>query len=232
MAETVIALQDRGPSILTSIDLYDEGQLGAGQTIFRNRYESMDEVKQAITDVLAKSPIVEPDEEGKTKIPILSINRFKSNNVHGLRKYDLADPYPEKSRWLVHFLLRFNFGSSDFCYVDLGLNWAPLRYADGTFNPDYPLGEYTPGQTFKLEDLKILRVCMCTVDDAVKLVESFKLKDPKALEIIDPSAGISAEQLDALELSSEDARVLTMKVNGEERILTYKNQILTFTPKE
>lgn len=229
MAENVIAFQDRGPTVLTSIDLWDEGQLGAGQTIYRARYETLEAVKKAIEDVLTQSPIKQAEEGKENELPVLSLNRFESTNAHGLRKYDPADPYPTKSRWLVHFLLRFNFGSTDFAYVDLGINWEPLRYKDGSFNPNYPLGEgRTVGQTIQLKDLKILRVCGITVDDAVKLVESFSLDDPKNLEIIDTTVEISEEQLEALK-TPDDAYVLTVNVNGEQRVLTHKGRILTCT---
>lgn len=228
----VISLQDRGPIVLTSIDLWDEGQLGAGQLIFRNRYEKLEDVKTAIEGVLSNnSPIAQETEVEKEKksLPVLSLNRFESTNAHGLRKYDPADPYPTKSRWLVHFLLRFNFGSTDFAYVDLGINWEPLRYMDGSFNPNYPLGaDREVGATIQLKDLKILRVCGITVDDAVKLVESFSLTDPKNLEIIDTTVEISEEQLEALK-TPEDAYVLTVNVNGDQRVLTHKGRILTCT---
>lgn len=228
MAENVIAFQDRGPTVLTSIDLWDEGQLGAGQTIYRARYESLTDVQAAITSVLTEgSPIQQAEEGQENTLPILSVNRFQNTNVHGLRKYDLADPYPTKSRWLVHFLLRFNFGSSDFAYIDLGLNWEPLRYKDGSFNPNYPLGEgRNIGDTIELKDLKILRVCGITVDDALILVNSFGMTDPKNLEITDTTVEISDEQLEAL-VVPEDAYILTQTVNGQRRILTYKGQILT-----
>ena len=220
MAETVIKLQDRGQCVLTSIDLFDEGQLGAGQTIFRARYETLGEIKQAISDVLQNSPI---DEDGQAKSP-LSVNRFNSNNVHGLREYDIHDLYPNKSRWLVHFLLRFNFGQTDFCYIDLGLNWQPLKYFNGEYNPNYPLGDYTFGQVIKLEDLKILRVCMCTIDDAIELIKEFNLSDPKALEVIDPTAPISPEQIE--NIKSDDPLLVTL-INGEDTILTINGEIAT-----
>lgn len=220
MAETVITLQDRGQCVLTSIDLFDEGQLGAGQTIFRGRYESMADVKQAISDVLTHSPV---DKEGEAKSP-LSVNRFNSNNVHGLKQYDIHDLYPNKSRWLVHFLLRFNFGQSDFCYIDLGLNWQPLKYANGMYNPNYPMGDYEFGHIFNITDMKILRVCMCTLDDAVELVKDFGLTDPKALEVIDATDRLTQEQIDALK---SDDPLTTVCINGEEVILTINGEIVT-----
>ena len=222
MAEsgTIVTLKDRGQNVLTSIDLFDEGVLGAGQTIFRARYNTIEEVKDAISAVLTKSPI---EEEGKAT-SVLSVNRFKTNNVHGLRNYYPGDLYPEKSRWLVHFLLRFNFGSNDFCYIDLGLNWAPFRLANGKLNPDYPLGNYKFGQIFNITDLKILRVCMCTVDDAVELIKDLGLTDPTALEIVDVTAGITPEQLDNLET---EGSVMAVNIHGEEQVLVKDNDILT-----
>lgn len=125
---------------------------------------------------------------------------------------------------MVHFLLRFNFGSSDFCYVDLGLNWQPLYYANGHMNPDYPLGPGREfGQIFSLSDMKILRVCMCTLPDAMKLVEDFGLVDPDANELVDPTDRVTNDQVDYMD---DDITVLSTERYGETRILTNKDMVL------
>ena len=217
----VVNLIDRGQQILRKIDLYDENQLGAGQLTYTGSYEKMEELMAAINKVLENSPI---EEEGKASSP-LSVNRFHSNNNWGKRDFVLGDLFPLKSRYLVHFLLNFDFGN-DFCLIDLGINWAPLFLSSGQLNPQYPLGEHNIGDKIKLSDLKILKTTMCTLDDAVELLKDFNLSDPKNLEVTDLTQGISNEQLEAINLP-ENKAVVTIKINGEDVILVNGTDILS-----
>lgn len=217
----IVNLQDRGQQVLLGIELYDESILGAGQLTYNGRYKDISEVKSAIEKVLENSPI---EEEGKAKSP-LSVNRFNSNNAWGYREHNIVDPYPNRSRYLVHFVLNFDFGN-DYCMIDLGINWAPFQLANGDLNSDYPLGERKFGDKINLEDLKILRVTLCTVDDAEILVKELGLKDPRNLEVVDVTKEITQDQLDALE-TEEDELLLTTKIAGEDYILVNKNKILS-----
>ena len=224
---TIVNLIDRGQQIVQHVDLYSEFTMGAGQLACDGRFASVKEAKTTIDSILEHSPI-EP--EGKASSP-LSVNRFASNYPWGKPEPEPGDPYPTKASHMVLFGLNFDFGN-DFCYIDLGIKWPPYRLASGAVNPDYPLGKYKEGDKITTKDLKILRVTMCTLDDAEILVKDLELTDPRNLEIIDATRDISDEQLEALELESEDEKVATAPINGQETILVKGNTILTVKDSE
>lgn len=226
MAEPIIVnLQDRGQQIIRYIDLFTEDVLGAGQLTAKGRYYSLGDLKTGIEDVLKNSPI---EKDGEATTP-LSVNRFNSNNNWGKREQREGDLYPNKSRYLVHFVLDFDFGN-DFCFIDLGINWAPFQLASGELNPDYPLGERNFGDKVAVSDLKILKTTMITLDDAEIILKELGLSDPRNEEIVDVTQEITDKQLEELEVE-EDGRVLTASINGNEYVLTHQNKVLTTTAK-
>lgn len=225
MAE-IVNLKDRGQQIVQHVDVYSENTLGAGQLACDGRFNTVKEAKAKIDEILKNSPI---QEEGKAT-SALSINRFSSNHPWGHLTPEFDDPYPRKSSHIVLFRLDFSFGN-DFCNIDLGIKWAPYRLANGELNPDYPLGEYEIGHVFSTSDLKILRVTMCTVDDAEILVQDLGLTDPRNLEVLDFTQDLTDEQLEAIKLEEGDS-IATTKINGEETILVANNRILTINDTE
>lgn len=196
MAEAGIPvnLPDRGQVVIDYIDLYDEGQCGAGKLAYRGSYETLADVQAAIAEVLTKSPIEDPE----SATSVLSFGRFNSPDRHGLRENAPGDLYPFKSRWIVHFFLRFKF-LEDFCYVELGIPWAPLKnYNTGGYYEKYPLGDYTMGQIFSVSDLSVVQLYNCTATDAYELLKEFNLTDPQGNDLTDPSLGVSPEQMEEL----------------------------------
>lgn len=206
-----VNLKDRGQQVVKFVDLLDEGQHGAGELEFRGRYETLAELKSAITlDVLMDSPIEDP------LLPptsILSFRRFDTKNKWG-KRYPIhpRDPYPFKARWLVHMLLCFHF-RDDWCYVDIGVPWAPYFDEENSrfyqkLNPDYPLGKYNFGDKIPVEDLTILRVSCGTIDDAWELVSGIGMVKPE-----EPTPPPVEEEIDGTVLTVTDE-------NGEECWLT------------
>lgn len=225
MAE-IVTLKDRGQQIVQHVDLYSETTLGAGQLACDGRFNTVKEAKAKIDEILQNSPIEAP---GEAKCA-LSVNRFSTNMPYGVLTPEFGDPYPRKASHLVLFRLSFSFGQ-DFCHIDLGIKWAPYRLANGDLNPDYPLGDFEMGQVINTSDLKILRVVMCTIDDAEILLQDLGLSDPRNLEVIDATQDMTQEQLDAIQLPDGEA-IATAKVNGEETILVYENKIVTINGQQ
>lgn len=211
MAFTV-NLRDRGQQVVKFVDLLDEGQHGAGELEFRGRYETIEKLKGAINmEVLTGSPIEDPS---KPPTNPLSFRRFDTKNKWGKRlPIHPLDPYPFKARWMLHMLLCFHF-RDDWCYVDIGVKWAPFFDEEKSklfphINPKYPLGDHAFGDTFSMEDLTILRVSCGTINDAWDLVAGLGMTPPEPEEppVIEPEPEI-------------DGTVLSVTEDGEEYWLT------------
>lgn len=210
-----VNLKDRGPQVVKFVDLLDEGQYGAGEVEFRGRYETMDDLKSAIEEVLSVSPIEDPKNPPTNP---LSFHRFDAKNKWGKRMpIHPLDPYPFKSRWMVHFLLCFHF-RDDWCYVDIGIKWAPFFNPSGKLNPEYPLKGHAFGDTFSLSDLSLLRVSCGSVDDALELIKDLGLNNPidQNLGSYDPSSGV----VDDSQLEDIEDTILSITKNGTEYLLT------------
>jgi hypothetical protein len=138
----VLNLTDRGACAVDYIDLFDEGMYGPDKPFFIGRFKNLDDVAAQMNKCLELQSI-----EGS----LIHYRRLHQDHVFREFPADINDPYPNKARNAIRFMLRIKF-YGDFGYLDIGKKWEPL-YNGGKLNENYPLGTYRLEPIKKVEDL-------------------------------------------------------------------------------
>lgn len=169
----IIDFEDQGQRVVSYIDVADEAVYGAGNLYLRGRAYTLDEVTKFIQQALdTGSPIEFPATNP------LAIERFTKIGRTRFVK-DENDPYPNKAQYMLHIHLRVKFYDS-FGDIDIGIPWAKLYLGDtNEINPNYPLGDYSMGQTFSMSDLRLLKCCWISTKDACQFLEQIGVSNPK-----------------------------------------------------
>ena len=180
MADPIfLKLKHLGDTVIDYIDLFDEGVYGADKLFLRGRYTSFEEVKSAIEECLN---LGSPTEDPASETNKLAFNRFNQPDKIFFMP-DLNDQYAMKAQFMLQFAIRVRL-YDNFAYIHFGIPWArKWDVVNDCPNVKYPFGQYAKGQTFKVEDLQILRYSWISQEDAETILKKIGLSNPIPLPV-------------------------------------------------
>lgn len=184
-----INLTDRGPSVISSIDLFDECQYGADKLFFRGKFgapgDILTQIKIALGDIslLDKeqfsgksedeiktelgigNPLeVEKSQTAEVTVPTIALNRY---HIKGKKFWenvvptDIANPY--KASAAVSFGLRVIF-KEDSAFIKFGAPWCTYMNEETDMNAD--------GSSVSINDFVLFAQRNISKEDSLLILES------------------------------------------------------------
>lgn len=223
-----LKLKDRGNSVISSIDLFDECHYGADKLFFRGSFDTPQDVAKQVTIALggdgldtAKlkeiygveitdefiatklgigNPLTPEDESGVQTIPTIALNRFNIPNKKFWNNTPPSDiANPYKASAAVTFSIRLYF-RDDYAYITFGCPWNAIMTETTDSEVTVEKG------TDLIPNFKLLNCHFISKDDAITVLNELGL----GVTSWDKNFTVKQDTQEILELTDEDGTIISL----------------------
>lgn len=223
-----LKLKDRGNSVISSIDLFDECHYGADKLFFRGSFDTPQDVaKQVIialggegldtaklkeiygveitdefiaTKLGIGNPLTPEDESGVQTIPTIALNRFNIPNKKFWNNTPPSDiANPYKASAAVTFSIRLYF-RDDYAYITFGCPWNAIMTETTDSEVTVEKG------TDLIPNFKLLNCHFISKDDAITVLNELGL----GVTSWDKNFTVKQDTQEILELTDEDGTIISL----------------------